>query len=333
MEIPKEQTARSPIPLSLTTLDRVAPYVPFSSVLIAAFLFGLAYLVLFVAAKPQPVDKSLVSSLTVGKATEQDRALGTIQELTARLAWGAAEAVQTGVLLFAIVYFWIIQHRSLYDRPNLSAGLIAISLLVGAAVFLHGRLSNQSPCGTLPTATLLVVVDGTENRVLGWALDFENGLAAVLGASCAIAVGTVLGSSRWLQEADFERQIQSIRHLLNAATVALTVGVLQIFFEYRWVAAVVFPVTTVAANKALPDFGSMIAASFTFAAGSALSLFLVACFVPAAAIIKYRVDRTNGLPGRHPFRFDASKLWQDALKITAPILAAAPLAAFLKVSG
>ena len=109
-----------------------------------------------------------------------------------------------------------------------------------------------------------------------------------------------------LQQDDVDRQIEGVRHLLNAATIALTAGVLQIFFEYRWVAALLFPVPTTEANKRLADFGSTIAASVTFAGGSAFSLFLVGCFVPAAAIIKWRVDRTNyRLAREERLRFDA----------------------------
>jgi len=183
----------------------------------------------------------------------------------------------------------------------------------------------------LPTDMLRIVVHESGDLALTIAINFENGSAVVLGMSGAIAVGAILGVSRSLRRADIESQIDSIRRLLTASTIAWTVGVFQVFFEYRWVSAVMFPMKAEETNKALAEFGSAIAVSVTFAAGSALSLYLVACFLPVAAIIKFRVDQTNQSLAKHRrIPFDASDLWKDALKIVAPVLAAGPLAALFK---
>ena len=312
-------------------LSRFIPAVPLVTIVCAVVLFRIAYLVFFLTPEPSGLKTSSLAIAIDTSRTAKDQGLAEIHDATAKFAWAVSAAVQTAVFSLVILYFWIILYRVLTGYILWFCATVALPLVIGAREFAAGmRTDASSLLGPLPTDLLRVAVHGSGNRVLPATTNFENALAVVLGMSAALAVVAVLGETH-SKRMEVERQIETIRRLLTATTIALTAGVIQIFFEYRWVAAVLFPAQADEKTKTLTEFGSTTAALITFGAASGLSLFLVACFVPAAAIIKSRSDQVNkSLDKDEKIDFDTGQLWKDALQIVAPLITVGPLAILFK---
>jgi len=307
-------------------MSKLFPFVPIASIAGLVVLLLVAYAILFMTGEVPDLNIPAAGLVALNPS------LAAIQDASARFVWAIAAVVQTLVCFLVIAYFSIVMRASM--RKWQFVKIISVLLLVGIVTFGTGlfyTFTGKADFGRLPTNLLRQAAHRVNNRVLAVAIDFENALTLLLGLTAAAAVGAVLGSSHQSERTEVELQIERLRRLLNASTAALTAGVVQVFFEYRWVAAVLFPTAGSDASKSLTDFGGTTASSITLAAGGALSLFLVACFAPSAAIIKYRVDEINkGLVANEQIVFGWNDLWKDAVKIIIPVFTAGPLAALFK---
>lgn len=277
------------------------------------------------------------------QTTLKDRSAVTLGDVSSRLLWGLSVFIQTLVFGWAICVFvraiWVSLAKCL--QGGWFAFWMAFVPLAAIGVFwlsfAYGRSNEYSRGYGLVGYLLGTAIKKQGIERVGHFVDVENGVLAGVIFLGVAAIGSVnlpvglSGARGVISRSDLVAKVEMLRWLLTVSSILLIAGVVQIGFEYRWVAAQFVDEKD---TGKLWEPGAAMASAATLAAGVFLSLVLAAAFVPAAYILKVQIDDHNEI-NKGPFlqriKYSLPDLYWVVAKIAGPVLAAAPFASLFKM--
>jgi hypothetical protein len=248
-----------------------------------------------------------------------------IRDVAGRILWCFAALLQTVVLLFAIACFSKILRRTLTRRALLL--VIGVCALILASVVLFGQ-NIGFYFSQLPAQLLKRSLEKRHNSVLGYLIDFHNGLAFILAIAGLLAIGCCAAQPNGEPIRSFKNRKDEMRFLLLVSMIALIAGLVQVHFEYRWVASLFRDKSD---SEKLWELGVELCNSITIGAGCLFSAVLLAAFVPGFYMLQVQFEFSYGTTLKtKPFQISWKEIATDVLKIAGPVLTAWPLASLFK---
>jgi hypothetical protein len=251
-----------------------------------------------------------------------------LRDVSGRFLWGLASVLQVVVFLVVATYFvYVLSTRENYWTL---IGVLICDAICALVVFYFSTTSpSRDPIGAdFPGALLSRALDEVGDSDYVVAVNLQNSLTAAMMLLGILAIGSALdgGIEGKLSQGDMNEQVAQLRDLLTAATAALIIGVIQLHFEFRWVAGLFVNQNVKEGLEKTWEPATTMAASITLAAGGVFSLILLAAFFPAVVMLQRRVTSYNAATPANAIAFSWTDFSLDALKAIGPILAAGPLA-------
>jgi hypothetical protein len=277
----------------------------------------------------------------------------------AKLTWMIAFVVQLATFVAALSFFTFRLRRGLLraygDEPRarrMTAVLVAVAIACGVVYYLKSRTDNwraeqkakeettdwmAAPADEV--ASRMLQVAAWDNSRLRHGIDIQNGFTFTVVLTGLFAIGTCNLPAPPVREvsvgvrrrADLVVRRDDLRLLLTVCAVILSIGVAQIFFEFRWVAMHFWNELKPSDMDKPWELAVAACSAASFAAAAFLSLLLVCAFGSSGLLLQRDIDTFNqGTKNGAELTFSLRELAGDAAKTLGPLLTFLPLTAFLR---
>ena len=274
-----------------------------------------------------------------------------VSESVSRTAWVFTAFLYIALSVLAVALYAVMAWRS--ARRRVLLGLCAVGALGvlaawgGPAVdmLLGGegqhRVLQSRVVGMLfwisyETLSTFYATQGMSRAMIGLELPFlinaigAVGVVAAMVAGCAIL--DVHADPRQRSLVDLERRLLRLRYAVNAVSIQMLAGVLQIIAWLRW------PVSLVP-DAVTPADTSRLILSVSIYWGAVFALAIIAFYLPAMAALRRRVEETLAAQGpddvdphawlrEHGFMQSLREMVPQAVTLLSPLLVA-PVGSFL----
>jgi hypothetical protein len=267
----------------------------------------------------------------------------------AKLIWMIAFSAQF-LTFIAALYFFEVRLWYGLRRAGVTLGrrvcrtLLLIAVAVGAGIAFglvgqyddwHARTTEGSLTATgfdVPSRMLLIAA-GRLATLRQW-INIQNGLAMAMILMGLFAIGTcnLSNAADESRRNDLVERREELRLLLTVCAVVLSIGVSQIFLEFRWVSVHFWnELKEGEFEKPWEPAGATCSAT-TLTAAVFLSLLLICAFGSSGLLLQRDIGAYNRGPrfGDVELTFSLGELISDAIKTVSPLLTLIPLTAFLK---
>lgn len=271
-----------------------------------------------------------------------------VSESVSRTAWLFTAFLYITLSLLAVALYAVLAWRSARRRVLLALcalGALGVMLAwggpaVGALYGGEGDYAHESRVmGMLfwlsyETLGSFYATQGMSAAMVGVGLPFALNAIGTVGVVSAMIAGCAIldlpsdPAARSL--AELERRLQRLRYTVNAVSVQLLAGVLQIIAWLRW------PVSLVP-EPVVPEDSARLILAVSMYWGAAFTLGITAFYLPAMAALRSRVEETlvsngNSEPQawlrEHGFTKGFREMVPQAVTVLSPLLIA-PVGSFL----